>query len=265
MKNSWSVISRPSQNFLTVIKEISRLDESNILYAVEGVTPDNTANSLIAIFRCLQISLNLSTVASFTFINNTPRENILRIIMQLRIRTCVDVRILVLSKNIEINYTKIKEAVIIMTKHNGVEIESVEQAQKIVSSSKMWWIRWLVALVLSLNLFLVIGEMVPSWLMQLIRLNPIAYWGVLDLIILLLLGKIVYLLSLIKRAWLYGWETFDMIPFITQFFGAYICVAFVGSFIAVCYCFAPLLGTIMSGARYIKTQYGCRKILKAAC
>ena len=39
VKNSLSVISRPSQSFLIVVMEISRRFGSSILYTVDGVTP----------------------------------------------------------------------------------------------------------------------------------------------------------------------------------------------------------------------------------
>lgn len=50
-KNSPRVMSSPSQNFFTVINEISRRVLSIMLYAVDGVTPERFANSLIVICR----------------------------------------------------------------------------------------------------------------------------------------------------------------------------------------------------------------------
>ena len=67
-KNSPNVISNPSQNFLIVTMEMSRRVSSIILYAVDGVTPDKLANSLIAIWRCSQIARKRSQTASFTLI-----------------------------------------------------------------------------------------------------------------------------------------------------------------------------------------------------
>lgn len=55
VKKSEMEMPNPSQNFLIVIIDISRLFSSNILYAVEGVTPEIFANSLILIFLSLQI------------------------------------------------------------------------------------------------------------------------------------------------------------------------------------------------------------------
>ena len=64
---------RPSQNFLIVTIETSRRDSSNILYAVEGVTPDKVANSLIFIPRLVHKSLNLFATASLTPISITSK------------------------------------------------------------------------------------------------------------------------------------------------------------------------------------------------
>ena len=43
-KNSPKVISSPSQSFLMVRMEMSRLRSSNMLYTVEGVTPELVAS-----------------------------------------------------------------------------------------------------------------------------------------------------------------------------------------------------------------------------
>lgn len=56
-KNSPSVISRPSQNFLIVTIEISLRFLSIILYAVEGVTPERVASSFVLIPLSLHNSL----------------------------------------------------------------------------------------------------------------------------------------------------------------------------------------------------------------
>lgn len=68
VKNSLSVISRPSQSFLMVVMEISRRFGSSILYTVDGVTPERTASSLIRISRWKQSSRKRCATASLTII-----------------------------------------------------------------------------------------------------------------------------------------------------------------------------------------------------
>ncbi len=72
-KKSPKVIPKPSQNFLIVLMEISRLFSSIMLYAVDGVTPEIFANSFILIFLWSHNSLNLFATTSLTCITVTSR------------------------------------------------------------------------------------------------------------------------------------------------------------------------------------------------
>ena len=73
-KNSPKLISNPSQNFLIVTIEISLRLGSIMLYAVEGVTPERYANSLIFISLSLHNSAKRSATMSFTVIPS-PRKH----------------------------------------------------------------------------------------------------------------------------------------------------------------------------------------------
>ena len=74
LKNSPSVISRPSQSFFTRLTDTSLRRESSILYTLDGVIPARFANSLGVIFRSAQISRKRCTTASFTLIAFTSRK-----------------------------------------------------------------------------------------------------------------------------------------------------------------------------------------------
>ena len=50
-KNSLREISKPSQNFFMVIIDTSCLESSNMLYAVDGVTPD----MFFAKMKCIKL------------------------------------------------------------------------------------------------------------------------------------------------------------------------------------------------------------------
>ena len=67
-KNSPSVISRPSQSFLTVETEISRLLGSSRLYTVDGVTPEMFASEFGVMPRSPHSPLMRCATASLTHI-----------------------------------------------------------------------------------------------------------------------------------------------------------------------------------------------------
>ena len=149
-----------------------------------------------------------------------------------------------------------------MIKYNGVVIDSVELAQDFIdkfTQRKRGWILALVLAIVSLVVFL------NSSSNLFIKDNLGVILGINCAIIILIQGldKLMYLLSLVKRAWIKGWDEGDGL--ILSFLIAYVFAGFVLSCYFAIYFTVPLIGVLISGARLLKAYRGCQAIICAEC
>lgn len=144
-----------------------------------------------------------------------------------------------------------------MIKFNGCTIDTAEQAKEFVDSCKSRIIRCLIAYVLFAVwiLFLQYG-----WNEEWNNNFLIILFGLHGLISILIIGKdkLLYLLSSIKRAWLYGWRNYDSI--VVKFCVAYLCAGMVISYIASAYFIGSFVGITISIIEILVTYFRCKKI-----
>ncbi|SEA72273.1 hypothetical protein SAMN02910384_02164 [Pseudobutyrivibrio sp. ACV-2] len=148
-----------------------------------------------------------------------------------------------------------------MTKFNGVVIENAEMAQEFIDKFEMRKKRWMIAFaasIVSLIFSLKFSRITPG-----VYANLPIIFGITSTIIILIMGldKMIYFLSLIKNAWIRGWEQGGD-GFVFSFLSAYLYAGFVVSFLCAFYYVFPFSGILISGVFLLRAYRGCQEIIQ---